>query len=509
MNNHSVQDSLMAGKGICDITRRDVGAIQGDVAIRASLGLDKQEGIRIHDPLFARALVLDNGDTRVAILSMDVIAIGGIYEVPDSFLPEVRARIESELGIPGARVLVNASHTHLVGGQLCDDLVERAADAVRQACAAMRPVTVRAGKGSETRITMNRRIRIKDGSAWTERHANPSPPDHEVAGVGPIDPDVGVLRLDTPDGSPFALVYAFTAHPYCGASGGGVTAELPGFASSVIDRTLGEGFLSLFLQGAAGDITEVRYKDVNHPRNSEPLGMMLALSTLDAWRGAAPCRNTLRVLSETIQVPRRTDIPCRIRELEEEQQRLLDSLAGTSLNFKSFLPLLMKYTLNPEYPSDYAYWYMHQKQMGETDLPTLDAENRANIDKYLRNIYAMEKLARIQTNLRVLREREKINREADSTTLPIEVQVMRVGDFALVTFPGELFVEVGLNIKRASPFKNTFIAAYSNGYVHYAPTKAAVGQGDYEDVNCLMAPEWQELYEHKALELLRRIAEAN
>jgi hypothetical protein len=213
----------------------------------------------------------------------------------------------------------------------------------------------------------------------------------------------------------------------------------------------------------------------------------------------------LKVLTETIQVPRRTDIPQRIKEMEEEQQQLLNSLAGTSLNFKTFLPQLIKYKFSPDYPSYYAYWYMHQKNMGETELPTLDAENRNNIEKYIRNIYAMEKLARIQTNLRVLRERAAINKKAGSPTLPLEIQAIRIGDFVLVTFPGELFVEIGLNIKKASPFKNTFIAAYSNGYIHYAPTKDAVGRGDYEDDNCLMAPQWQEMYERKVIEMLNKL----
>ncbi|MDD4872209.1 MAG: hypothetical protein PHR77_16765 [Kiritimatiellae bacterium] len=505
MKKNKDSEILMAGIGKSDITRWEAGEIMGDVAIKASLGLDKKGRIKIHDPLYARALVLDDGTTKVVILSMDVIAIGGIYEIADDFLANVRTKIEKEFKIKETNVLVNASHTHLVGGQICDDVVEKTVDAVRQACANMVQVKIGVGLGKESRITMNRRIKLKNGKDWTERHANPSPEDDEVAGVGPIDPQIGVLRLDTTEGKPFALVYNFTAHAYCGASGGGVTAELPGFTSNVIDHNIGKDFISLFLQGAAGDVTEIYYKDVNRPRNSEPLGMILGLSVLDAWRSAKASDTTIKVLTETIQVPRRTDIPLRIKEMEAEQEQLLKSLAGTSLNFKTFLPLLIKYKFSPEYPSYYSYWYLHQKKMGEMELPTLDAENLKNIEKYQQNIYAMEKLARIQTNLRVLRERAEINKKAGYPTLPLEVQVMKIGDFVLVTFPGELFVEIGLNIKKASPFKNTFIAAYSNGYIHYAPTKDAVGRGDYEDDNCLMAPQWQEMYEKKVIEMLNKL----
>jgi hypothetical protein len=494
--------ALMAGLGKSDITRWEAGEVMGDMAMKAALGMDRKAGIKIHDPLYAKALVLDDGTTRAAIVSMDVIAIGGIGEIKDDFLPTVRGKIERELEISGKNTLVNASHTHLVGGQICDDVVEKTVEAVRQACANMVPVRIGVGVGQEDRITINRRIKLKNGKTWTERHANPSPEDEDIAGVGPIDPEIGVLRIDTLDDKPFALVYNFTAHPYCGASGGGVTAELPGFASKVIEENLGHDVLALFLQGAAGDTSEVYYKEVNRPRNSEPLGMMLGLSTLKAWRGAKTGGSSIRVISETLELPRRTDIPERIKALEKEQEHLLKSLAGASLNFKAFLPLYIKYKLSPEYPSYYAYWYKHQQLMGQTELAALDAENERNIEKYLSNIYAMERLARIQVNLPVLKERQAINEQSGSATLPIEVQILKLGDFVLVTFPGELFVEIGLNIKKASPYKHTFIAAYSNGYIHYAPTEDALDGGDYEDTNCLLGSGWQQIFEKRVAKLL-------
>ena len=496
----------MAGVGKSDITRWEPSEVMGDMAMKAALGMDNEAGIKIHDPLYAKALVLDDGTTRAAIVSMDVIGIGGPLEIKDDFLPTVRAKIERELNIIGKNILVNASHNHLVGGQICDDVVEKTVDAVRQACARMVPVKIGVGRGKEDRITMNRRIRLKDGKVCTERHAHPSPEDEEVAGVGPIDPDVGVLRIDTLDDKPFALVYNFTAHPYVGASGGGVTAELPGFASKIIEQNLNNGALALFLQGATGDVSEIYYKEVNRPRNAEPLGMMLGLSTLNAWRGIKTGGSSaIRVLSETLQLPRRTDIPARIQALEREQEELLKSLAGTSLNFKAFLPLYIQYKLHPEYPSYYAYWYKHQQLMGQTDRAALDAENKKNIEKYLRSIYAMEKLAKIQVDLVLLKERQADNEKSGSSTLPIEVQIFKVGDFVLVTFPGELCVEIGLNIKKASPFENTFVAGYSNGFVlSYAPTDDSFAGEGYEDTNCLLGAGWQQTYETRIAELLRR-----
>ena len=108
--------------------------------------------------------------------------------------------------------------------------------------------------------------------------------------------------------------------------------------------------MALFLQGAGGDIIDVLFKDFNRPRDITPLGTMLGLSTLKALRGIQTKDAKLSVISETIELPRRTDIPERIKSLQQEQAELLESLRFTSLNIKTFLPLYLKYALNPELP---------------------------------------------------------------------------------------------------------------------------------------------------------------
>ena len=104
------------------------------------------------------------------------------------------------------------------------------------------------------------------------------PPDDEVVGVGPIDPQIGVLRLDRTDGQPLAVVYNFACHPIMGVPSGGNTADLVGFASRVIEDNLGDGTVALFVQGCGGDINPAGYKDVHRPRHAEPLGNVLGLS---------------------------------------------------------------------------------------------------------------------------------------------------------------------------------------------------------------------------------------
>lgn len=476
---------LRAGVGRSDITTDQPGAI-------------------IHDPLYAKALVIDDGTTSVAIVAMDVVALAMIGEVPDDFVPTLRARIEGELGIPGAHVLVNASHTHPPGSLLCppDELLERVTDAVASARQSMVPVTVGSGVGYEDRFIINRTLRLKDGTGWTIRHANPCPPDELVQALGPVDPQIGVIRVDRSDGGPLAVVYNFGCHPLLGVPGGFITGNFPAFASEVIEQHLGAGTLALFLQGAGGDICEVLYKDVSHPRDCREPGRMLGLSTLQAWRQITTADATISVAHKILDLPRRTDIPQRLAALEAEQDELLASLRFTSLNFRTFLPLYLKYALNPDWPADYSYRYLQEEAIGRSDLREMDAENRRNLEKYLSNIRTMERLARIQDQIATLRKHQEINAESGEATIRTEVQGMRIGQCVLITSPAELLAQVGLNIKAASPYEHTFVLGFSNGYIHYGPPASDYALGGYEVTECLLAPEWQELYEQAAREVI-------
>jgi monoamine oxidase len=119
----------------------------------------------------------------------------------------------------------------------------------------------------------------------------------------------------------------------------------------------------------------------------------------------------------------------------------------------------------------------------------------------------MEELTRVKTNLALLKMHQQQNVDAGRRTIDVELVGLRVGDFVLVTFPGELAVQIGLDIKQASPHALTFVAGYTNGYIYYAPTAEQlknVGNAQ-EDSDCLLAPQWQALFESKAAELLKKL----
>lgn len=476
---------LTAGVGKADITDRDARPV--------------------NDPLFAKALVVSDGTTTAVLITLDAVSIGEIGYVRNDYLGTVREGLWKTLKIKPEHVIVNASHCH---GIVRKDVAELTIQAVKDAAQNLVPVKVGAGAGFENRIQENRRLKLKDGRETDVRHAYSMPRDEDVAEIGPIDPQIGLLRLDRLNGQPLAAVYNFACHPIQGVPSGGNTADIPAFASQVIEENLGDGVMAFFVQGCGGDINPVTYKAVNHPRDAEPLGNMLGLSSLRGLRKIETKADaSLKVVNEILELPRSADYATRLAAMETERETLLKSLRGTSLNFKTFLPLYVQYRVNGEHPSYYSHRYMLDEKLGRDDLKRLDTENRANMDAYLRNIETMERLTRLQTNMDLLVRHQARTEKAAMPTLPVEVVGLRIGDFQMVTFPGELTVEIGLDIKKRATKPHTFVAGYTNGYIYYTPTAEQRRNPGYaqEDCDSLVAPEWRALFDERVDALLKKL----
>lgn len=464
---------------------------------------DRQAG-KVHDPCYAKALVLQAGKNTAVLITVDAVAIGEIGRIRNDFMAKVRRELAQDPGIPEAHVIINASHCHGVVRADTDQLVVQA---VREASRKLTVVKVGVGSAQETRISENRRLLLKDGTQVDMRRAYSLPRDEDIASVGPIDPQVGLVRIDRDDGRPLAVIYNFACHPIMNPPSKGNSADFPGFASAVIEETLGHGALALFVQGCGGDINPVRYKEVNRPDDAEPLGNLLGLTVLRGWREIKTQPDaTLAVQQQTLSLPRAADFEQRIAAIETEQTRLLRSLKPTNINFKSFLPLLIQQRMNPETPSHHAQSYLHDKQQGRDDLQRLDAENRTQVEAYLANIQAMEQLTRLNTNLALLKKHGAAAETAAVRTIDVEVSALQIGDCKLVTFPGELTVEIGLGLKRAAKDPHFFVAGYTSGYIYYSPTVAQRANTGYaqEDCDCVLAPEWQRIFETVALDMLRK-----
>ena len=476
-------EPLLAGVARIDITNRQSG--------------------RVNDPSFAKALVLRQGDVTAVLVTVDAVAIGGIGNIRDTFLESVRAELAKDPGIHPANLIVNASHCH---GNVRSDTDQLVVQVVREAAQKLIPVKVGSGTVLEKRISENRRVILKNGSQVDMRRAYSLAWDNEIASVGPIDPQVGLLRLDREDGRPLAVLYNFACHPIMNPPSKGTSADFPAYTSALLEDALGDGVMAFFVQGCGGDINPVRYKEVQRAPDAEPLGNLLGASVLAGLQKVTTVNGAkLTVNHQVVSIPRAADFEQRIVALEAERLRLVQSLRGTNINFKSFLPLLIQQRLDPEFPTVHAQGYLHDRKIERDELDRQDDTNRLEVEAYLANIRIMEHMTRLNTNLTLLKKNKALTEAAAVRTLDVEMCALRVGNFKLVTFPGELTVEVGLNIKQAAQDPHAFVAGYTNGYIFYTPTVQQRNNSGYaqEDCDCIVAPEWQKIFETNALEMLR------
>ena len=513
--------TLRAGVGKAEITCRDTGTweqlLTGKVKRHIPPDYLKQE-LRVSDPLYARALVIDDGQAQVVFLTMDVTAIGArtisqdiLSDSADDFVPRLRERIESDLGLPGLSVNVSASHTHQVPRMLVgdDEQIESALNAIRQAWQSMAPVRIGIGTGKEDRLTFNRTMMLKDGTDYTVRsfHAT-MPPDDQVQSLRPIDPEIGVLRVDLEDGQPLAVVYNFASHLLLGApdgSQGAITADHVGVVLSDLEENIGGGVMAFAMQGALGDAVEVSQFDTGHPFSSLEFGRRLGRSVLNVWRQTPTGDARVRLATRTVRLPLRTDIPDVIAGLRQKQADLLASLRYTSLNFEAFLPLYLRYNLGGDYPSQWPFRYMHARQCGDPGLNHMDERNRSATDKYLQSIRAMERMASLEEDIATLQKHQEVIDSLGQAEVEAEFKAIQIGGSVFITAPMELLTETGLKVKDESPYERTFVVSLSNGYLHYAPPASYYPRGGYEVTECLLDPAWEGVFHQVVQDLVESL----
>ena len=217
----------------------------------------------VHDELHAKALVLDDGTTQLAFVICDVIC------VPRETCDAAKALIVERAGIPGDRVLIAGTHTHSAPAMkpgfetvpdpgYLDFFSTRVADAVQLAAGRAQPARLGCGVGKEPRCVFNRRFRMKDGTVkMNPGYNNPD----IVETVGPTDPDIAALFVETVDGQPIAVLANYALH-YVGAPGHTVSADYFGLFAEELQRMAGAEFIAMLSNGCSGDINNI---DVYHP----------------------------------------------------------------------------------------------------------------------------------------------------------------------------------------------------------------------------------------------------
>ncbi len=196
----------------------------------------------VADRIHARALVVDDGQTRVALVSVDVIGIStGLWQ-------EVAARVAVETGIASDRLLLLASHTHSVPAELGGGFVDAIVASVQHAVAALRPVTLAVGTGA-CHVNVNRTFFDPVTHRWREGRND----------QGPSDKTVSVLRFTDLAGLPVAVLYSYAVHAVVTGLTDLISADIPGAASEHVEQALGHGAVALWASGCAGDQNPVFY----------------------------------------------------------------------------------------------------------------------------------------------------------------------------------------------------------------------------------------------------------
>jgi hypothetical protein len=391
----------------------------------------------VHDELHARSLVLDNGQTRLALVVVD--SVGVARDVFD----DAKRQIHEQTGLPPEQMLMSATHTHsatssrgLNSVQPEKELTEyqrfvahRIADGVRRAINQLEPARIGWGAAVDERHVNNRRWFIKSevtlwnpfgGTDQVRMNPGAGSPDL-VKPAGPVDPEICFLSVQSVQGRPIALLANYSLHYVGGPGSGHISADYFATFADRIQQLLGADrldppFVGIMSNGTSGDVNNI---DFRNPRPKK-----------------APYEQ-MRLVAH--QVAERVFEKCQ------------------TLKYHDWVPLAMKQrelTLSVRKPTaeqlDRA-----QKLLAEPEKPSKLPHER---------IYAE----------RTLRQQET------PATVSIVLQTVRIGELGIATIPFETFAETGLEIKAKSPLKPTFTIELANGSYGYLPTPEQHRLGGYE-----------------------------
>lgn len=428
------------------------------------------------DPLKAKAFVFRGEHGQAAWVVCDLIGIS------TDLSREIRARASEKTGIPVANIVVSATHSHTApdyGKELVrfldkapqdplrskyiEKLIAGPVTAIVDAFAKAEPMTLEAGSATQQiPVSFNRRFVMRDGSVKTWMNwQNPE----VVRAAGPIDPEIGLIVARSASGTPRGVISNFALHLDT-VSGTKWSADYPNFISQTLRLSTGNDVISYFGTGCCGDINHV------NPRSPE--------------------RNKADVIGNAIGYS------------VQSQLDKLQPVQTSDVIVKSRIVSLPLQDVTREEVAK--------------SIQIADAARRKEKVEFLEHVNAYKKLM-----LDHLRHREPYADAAEhiawgltkslagiGDALPVDVTVIALGhDVAIVYLPGEVFVELGLAIKQASPFRTTLIVELSNGVeTHYIPTRAAYAGGSYEVTNSTTQPGSGEMLVEAAIGLLREAASA-
>jgi hypothetical protein len=418
---------LQAGAFAIDIT-----PTKWPISVNGNMQDHKAAGA--HDRIHARCLVLDDGKTQLVLCVVDSCM------VPRELLDDAKAQAARLTGIAPERMLISATHTHsapTVAGVFQSEpdrdyqnsLAERIARGIEQAFKNRVPARIGWGVGQAPDQVFNRRWFMKPGTIQADPFGRSTDqvkmnPGYQNAGLdrpaGPTDPEVAVLSVQSARGQPIALLANYSLHYVGGLPA--VSADYFGIFAERITQLLEvdraePAFVGILSNGTSGDINNVNFA------------------------GQAPGK---RAPGEQARL-----VADRVARVAHEVYRKIQHRDTVTLAMVE-----KEIELGVRLP-------------GKMDLERAEkvlAEARATPLKTLPEIYA----------------RETTLLAKYPATVKVKLQALRIGELGIAAIPCEVFVEIGLEIKKKSPLKPTFTIELANGYNGYLPTPKQHGLGGYE-----------------------------
>ena len=376
-------------------------------------GVQERLADKVHDPLHARCLVLDDSTIQLAIVVVDSCII------PRSLADKAKALAAKDTGIPSERILISATHTHSAPsvygclGTDCDEkyakwLPAKIAEGIRKAQKNLQPARVGWAVGRDEMNVHCRRFLMKPGTALTnvysdkpEDRAQMNPGHNNANAVrptGPADPDVTILSVQTSNGRPLALLGNYSTH-YAGAP------ALSADYFAVFDSEIGR------LIGAKGD--EPRF-----------VGIMS-----NGTSGDANCNDYMR------SDRRKYDHVSVGRDVAQAAFE-----AYKTIEYYNWVPLKMR------------------EQRLTLDVRMPGEQEVANAREFIKTFSG-----RKPRNWEEVYAREIIELSNMPATRQLKLQAIRIGDLGIAAIPCEVYGSTGLAIKAASPFSTTMNISLANG----------------------------------------------
>ena len=389
----------------------------------------------VHDDLNTRAIVVDDGKTRLAIVVTDMTMI------PDYVFNRAKELAEKKTGIPQDRMLMAATHTHssprmgIDRGKLDVEyeqfVAAQMAAAVGEAFENLAPAKIGWGVGQKPELVCTRRWLMKPGTIPPDpfgrtddkvRFIPPAASPDMVEPAGPVDPRVSVLSIQDADGRPMALLANFGIHYAGGAKGREVSADYFGVFARRMEAMLGSAagkrpFVAMMSNGTSGDVyngtdlTKSRVRKAPYV-HMQDMGNALAEETMEVY-ARIEHHGSMTVAMRQIDLELGIRKPNQAR-LEWARKILADPKAKTPHGWSR---IYARHALRlAEYPD----------------------------------------------------------------TLPVRLQALRIGELGVGASPCEMFAETGLAIKEGSPLVPTFVMELANQYNGYLPTRRQHELGGYE-----------------------------